>query len=135
MSWLTNGSPIMKNKLKDATFFTFKYAFNTFKRNLPNNQLVSSITAVDLIEVLEKLLYTEYLANNYISMMKEKLNKLFIYAVKHHYIDSNPMKQVTIERKREFRSGKIKDKFLEDDEYTRLVRYVDQGNKRYSIFF
>lgn len=127
--------PFYKKQVKEATYFTTKYAFNTFKKNLPDSWLVSSITASDIIEVLEKLLYTENLANNYISMMKGKLNKLFTYAVKHNYIAANPMPEVIIERKRDNRTGKIKDKFLEDDEYERLVKYVDQRNKRYSLFF
>lgn len=127
--------PYYKKQVKEATYVTTKYAFNTFKNNLPYNWLVSTITPTDLVEVLEKLLYSENLANNYISMMKGKLNKLFSYAAKHHYIETNPIPQVVVERKRDERSGKIKDKFLEDDEYKRLVEYVDQHNKRYSLLF
>ena len=127
--------PYYEKQVKEATYFTTKYAFNTFKKNIPETWLVASITPVDLVEVLEKLLYTEDLANNYISMMKGKLNKLFTYAVKHSYIEKNPMPEVKIERKRDVRTGKIKDKFLEDDEYLRLVKYVDQRNRRYSMFF
>ena len=45
------------------------------------------------------------------------------------------MWDVSIDYKREEVSGKIKDKFLEDDEYKRLIDYSMKHNKRYGLLF
>lgn len=70
-----------------------------------------------------------------ISIIKSKLNLLFSYAVKKQYIVVNPVQEIAIEYKRESRTLEIKDKFLEDDEYERLINYTSVHNKRYAAFF
>ncbi|MFC4771924.1 tyrosine-type recombinase/integrase [Enterococcus hermanniensis] len=127
--------PYYQKQVKEATYYATKYTFNTLKNYIPDTWIVSSITASDLVDVLEKILYSNDLSNNYISTMKGKMNKLFTYAVKRQYIDANPIAGVVIERKLDNRSGKIKDKFLEDDEYSRLIDYVAPRNKRYALLF
>ncbi|XBO85172.1 tyrosine-type recombinase/integrase [Enterococcus faecium] len=47
----------------------------------------------------------------------------------------NPINEVVIDYKRESKTIKIKHKFLEDDEYKRLVAFTTSHNKRYSLLF
>ncbi|MFC0278144.1 tyrosine-type recombinase/integrase [Enterococcus devriesei] len=127
--------PYYQKQVKEATYFSTKYTFNTINKYVPGTWVVSSITTADIIEVLEILLYDQDLSNRYISTMKGKLNKLFTFAVKRQYIHENPIPGVIVDRKIDGKGGKIKDKFLEDDEYSRLIDYVSPRNKRYTLLF
>ncbi|RCT64506.1 site-specific integrase, partial [Enterococcus faecium] len=79
------------------------------------------------------MIYKDDLSNKYVSVIKSKLNLLFSYAMKKGYVEKNPIDEVVIDYKRESKTIKIKDKFLEDDEYNRLVDFTTSHNKRYSL--
>lgn len=127
--------PIYKHQVKESTYFPTKNILNTIKKKIPSNHVLSGISTTDLNNLFEELLYKDNLSNKYVSVIKAKISLIFAYAEKKNYVLNNPMNSVTIDYKREGKTSKIKDKFLEDDEYTRLIDYTMKHNKRYGLLF
>lgn len=126
---------IYKNQVKESTYFPTKNILNTIKKKFPEDCLVSFISTIDLNNLFEDMLYNDNLSNKYVSIIKSKLNLIFLYAVKKGYITENPVENTTIDYKRVAKTQRIKDKFLEDEEYERLIAYSENHNKRYSLLF
>ena len=57
------------------------------------------------------------------------------YAVRKGYITVNPLDTVELNYKKEFKTAKIKDKYLKDDEYQSLIDYTMNHNERYGLLF
>ncbi|MGK0551952.1 tyrosine-type recombinase/integrase [Enterococcus faecalis] len=127
--------PIYKQQVKESTFYPTKNILNTVKNKISGDVIVSAISAVYLNNIFEEMIYKDYLSNKYVSVIKAKLNLIFSYALKKGYILNNPINDVKIDYKREEKSFKIKDKFLEDDEYARLVNFSMRHNIRYGLLF
>lgn len=126
---------IYKKQVKESTYYPTKNILNTIKKKIPETYIVSGINTVDLNNIFEDMIYKDDLSNKYVSVIKSKLNLLFSYAMKKGYVEKNPINEVVIDYKRESKTIKIKDKFLEDDEYKRLVDFTTSHNKRYSLLF
>lgn len=127
--------PVYINQVRESTYLPTKNLLKTVKKEIPADQIISQISTTDLNDLFEKLLYEKKLSNKYVSVIKSKINLIFNYALKKQYILENPMRDVSIDYKREEISRKIKDKFLEDDEYKRLIDYSMKRNKRYGLLF
>ncbi|MDQ8450229.1 site-specific integrase [Enterococcus faecium] len=126
---------IYKRQVKESTYYPTNNILNTIKKKIPETYIVSGINTVDLNNIFEDMIYKDDLSNKYVSVIKSKLNLLFSYAMKKGYVEKNPINEVVIDYKRESKTIKIKDKFLEDDEYKRLVDFTTSHNKRYSLLF
>ncbi|HEM7367544.1 TPA: site-specific integrase, partial [Enterococcus faecium] len=126
---------IYKRQVKESTYYPTNNILNTIKKKMPETYIVSGINTVDLNNIFEDMIYKDDLSNKYVSVIKSKLNLLFSYAMKKGYVEKNPINEVVIDYKRESKTIKIKDKFLEDDEYKRLVDFTTSHNKRYSLLF
>lgn len=126
---------IYKRQVKESTYYPTNNILNTIKKKIPETYIVSGINTIDLNNIFEDMIYKDSLSNKYVSVIKSKLNLLFSYAMKKGYVEKNPIDEVVIDYKRESKTIKIKDKFLEDDEYKRLVDFTTSHNKRYSLLF
>ena len=126
---------IYKSQVKESTYYPTKNILNTVKKKIPENYLVSGLSTVDFNNLFEDMIYKDSLSNKYVSIIKSKLNLILSYAVKKGYILENPIDKVSIDYKRESKTLKIKEKFLEDDEYEKLVSYTESHNIRYSLLF
>lgn len=127
---------IYKQQVRESTYLSTWDLLNGVKNEIGNDTLVRNIDTVLINNVLENLIYGEKnLSNKYISIIKSKLNLIFKYSVKKGYIALNPIERVTIEYKKQGPPLKVKDKFLEDDEYIKLVQYTASHNERYSLLF
>ena len=126
---------IYKRQVKESTYYPTNNILNTIKKKIPETYIVSGINTIDLNNIFEDMIYKDDLSNKYVSVIKSKLNLLFSYAMKKGYVEKNPINEVVIDYKRESKTIKIKDKFLEDDEYKRLVDFTTSHNKRYSLLF
>ncbi|MDR1568822.1 MAG: site-specific integrase [Streptococcaceae bacterium] len=127
--------PIYMQQVKSATIVQTKFIIETCFEILDKDSFVRKIDAPKLNKMFYELLYTKKLSNKYVSIMKSKLSTMFKYAKNKGYILSNPINEVEIDYKRENKSVKIKDKFLEDDEYKKIIEYSMGHNKRYGLFF
>ncbi|MGM0174133.1 tyrosine-type recombinase/integrase [Enterococcus sp. DIV0800] len=126
---------IYKKSVAESTYLTTNNLMTAVKNDIGKETLVSRIDSNLINDILEKYLYEKRLSNKYVSVIKSKINLIFKYALKRGYIRENPIDKVTVDYKPEFKTEKIKDKFLEDEEYKKIIEYTDAHNKRYSLLF
>ena len=126
---------IYKKNVKRTTFLSVETQYEEFEEFIGPERIITTITTQDLNRFFDFLLYLKNLANQTTSTYKSRLNKLFQYAVKNGYIETNPIEACIIEYKARTESKKNPDKFLEDDEYNRLIEYTRKLNLRYAMFF
>jgi len=126
---------IYKKNVKRTTFLSVETQYQEFEEFIDSKRIITTITTQDLNRFFDFLLYQKNLANQTTSTYKSRLNKLFQYAVKNGYIETNPIESCIIEYKARTESKKNPDKFLEDDEYNRLIEYTRKLNLRYAMFF
>lgn len=126
---------IYKKNVKRTTFLSVETQYQEFEEFIDSNRIITTITTQDLNRFFDFLLYQKNLANQTTSAYKSRLNKLFQYAVKNGYIETNPIEGCIIEYKARTESKKNPNKFLEDDEYNRLIEYTRKINLRYAMLF
>lgn len=126
---------IYKKNVKRTTFLSVERQYEEFEEFVDSKRIITTITTQDLNRFFDFLLYQKNLANQTTSTYKSRLNKLFQYAVKNGYIETNPIEACIIEYKVRTESKKNPNKFLEDDEYNRLIEYTRKINLRYAMFF
>ena len=126
---------IYKKNVKRTTFLSVERQYEEFEEFIDSKRIITTITTQDLNRFFDYLLYQKNLANQTTSTYKSRLNKLFQYAVKNGYIETNPIEGCIIEYKARTESKKNPNKFLEDDEYNRLIEYTRKLNLRYAMFF
>lgn len=126
---------IYKKNVKRTTFLSVERQYEEFEEFIDSKRIITTITTQDLNRFFDFLLYQKNLANQTTSTYKSRLNKLFQYAVKNGYIETNPIEACIIEYKVRTESKKNPNKFLEDDEYNRLIEYTRKINLRYAMFF
>lgn len=126
---------IYKKNVKRTTFLSVETQYQEFEEFIDSKRIITTITTQDLNRFFDFLLYHKNLANQTTSAYKSRLNKLFQYAVKNGYIETNPIEACIIEYKVRTESKKNPNKFLEDDEYNRLIEYTRKINLRYAMFF
>lgn len=126
---------IYKKNVKRTTFLSVETQYEEFEEFIGPERIVATITTQDLNRFFDFLLYQKNLANQTTSAYKSRLNKLFQYAVKNGYIETNPIEACIIEYKTRTESKKNPNKFLEDDEYNRLIEYTRKINLRYAMLF
>lgn len=126
---------IYKKNVKRTTFLSVERQYEEFEEFIDSNRIITTITTQDLNRFFDFLLYQKNLANQTTSAYKSRLNKLFQYATKNGYIETNPIEACIIEYKARTESKKNPNKFLEDDEYNRLIEYTRKINLRYAMLF
>lgn len=126
---------IYKKNVKRTTFLSVERQYEEFEDFIDSKRIITTITTQDLNRFFDFLLYQKNLANQTTSTYKSRLNKLFQYAVKNGYIETNPIEACIIEYKVRTESKKNPNKFLEDDEYNRLIEYTRKINLRYAMLF
>lgn len=126
---------IYKKNVKRTTFLSVERQYEEFEEFIDSKRIITTITTQDLNRFFDFLLYQKNLANQTTSTYKSRLNKLFQFSVKNGYIETNPIEDCIIEYKVRTESKKNPNKFLEDDEYNRLIEYTRKINLRYAMFF
>lgn len=126
---------IYKKNVKRTTFLSVETQYEEFEEFIGPERIIATITTQDLNRFFDFLLYQKNLANQTTSAYKSRLNKLFQYAVKNGYIETNPIEGCIIEYKTRTESKKNPNKFLEDDEYNCLIEYTRKINLRYAMLF
>jgi hypothetical protein len=126
---------IYKKNVKRTTFLSVETQYEEFEEFIGPERIIATITTQDLNRFFDYLLYTRNISNATTSTYKSRLNKLFQYAVKNGYIETNPIEACIIEYKARTESKKNPNKFLEDDEYNRLIEYTRKINLRYAMLF
>ncbi|WP_347564877.1 hypothetical protein DOK67_0002811 [Enterococcus sp. DIV0212c] len=129
-------SKIYKQQVRESTYLSTMDLLNGVKDKIGNDTLVNKIDTILINNTLEDFLYGERnLSNKYVSIIKSKLKIIFRYATKKGYITNNPVDKVEIQYKRDQSSSKIRDKFLETEEYDEIIAISMYHNRRYGLLF
>ena len=104
---------IYKKNVKRTTFLSVERQYEEFEEFIDSKRIITTITTQDLNRFFDFLLYQK----------------------KNGYIETNPIEDCIIEYKVRTESKKNPNKFLEDDEYNRLIEYTRKINLRYAMFF
>lgn len=126
---------VYQKQVAEGTYLPTKNALKRVIRDIGEDTLVSNINTLLLNEILDRYIYKDNLSNKYVTILKTKINLIMKYAIRKGYIKDNPVDKVELNFKREFKTEKIKDKFLEDDEYKKIIDYTEKHNERYSLLF
>lgn len=124
-----------KKQVAESTYFSTNNLMKAVKEDIGKNTLVSRIDNRLLDDMFDKYLYDKNLSNKYVAIIKTKINLVFKYAIKKDYISTNPLDKVELNYKKEFKTAKIKDKYLEDVEYDSIIRFSMNHNERYGLLF
>nr|DAL95509.1 MAG TPA: Integrase [Caudoviricetes sp.] len=124
-----------KKQVAESTYFSTNNLMKAVKEDIGKNTLVSRIDNRLLDDMFDKYLYDKNLSNKYVAIIKTKINLVFKYAIKKDYISTNPLDKVELNYKKEFKTAKIKDKYLEDVEYDSIIRFSMDHNERYGLLF
>lgn len=126
---------VYKQQVAEGTYYPTKDMLKAPLKDIGHDAIVNKIDYVFLNKILDGYVYEKELSNSYVSTIKSKLNQMMKYAVRQGYIINNPIEKVEINFKRNTGGQKIKDKFLEDDEYKQLIAYTEKANSRYALLF
>ena len=124
-----------QTQVEEGTYLPTKNALKRVIKDIGEDTIVSKIDASLINDILDQYLYKDNLSNKYVTIIKSKINLIMKYAVRKNYISNNPIDKVELNFKREFKTEKIKDKFLEDNEYKKIIDYTEKHNERYSLLF
>lgn len=124
-----------KKQVAEGTYLPTKNLMKAVISDIGENTLVSRIDERLLTNILDKYLYEKNLSNKYVSIIKTKINLVLKYALKNEYIQINPIDKVELNYKKEFRTNKIKDKYLKDSEYKSIIDFTMNHNERYGLLF
>lgn len=121
--------------MSEGTFEVTQFMLRNVLSRVGENTLVSQINYRVLTKVFDDLIYKKNLSNRYVNITKAKTNLLMKFALRRGYISENPVSKVDLNFKRDPTPKKIYDKYLEDDEYTHVIEYTMDQNKRYGLLF
>ncbi len=124
-----------QKQVAESTYLSTKNLMNAVKEDIGKDTLVSKIDTRLLNDLFDYYLYDKNLSNKYIAIIKTKINLILKYAIRKDYISENPMEKVEINYKKEFKTTKIKDKYLEDIEYQNIINFSMSHNERYGLLF
>lgn len=124
-----------KKQVAEGTYLPTKNLMKAVIVDVGENTLVSRIDDRLLGDILDRYLYEKNLSNKYVSIIKTKINLVLKYAIRKGYISDNPLDKVELNFKKEFKTAKIKDKYLEDSEYKSLIDFTMNHNERYGLLF
>lgn len=124
-----------QKQVAESTYLSTKNLMNAVKEDIGKDTLVSKIDTRLLNDLFDYYLYDKNLSNKYVAIIKTKINLILKYAIRKDYISENPMEKVEINYKKEFKTTKIKDKYLEDIEYQNIINFSMNHNERYGLLF
>ncbi|MDT2599437.1 tyrosine-type recombinase/integrase [Enterococcus hulanensis] len=124
-----------KKQVAESTYMSTNNLMKAVKADIGEDTLISRIDSRLINEILDKYLYDKDLSNKYVAIIKTKINLVLKYALRKDYITVNPMDKVQVDYKKEFKTVKIKDKYLEDTEYESIISFTMAHNERYGLLF
>ncbi len=124
-----------KKQVAESTYMSTNNLMKAVKADIGEDTLISRIDSRLINEILDKYLYDKNLSNKYVAIIKTKINLVLKYALRKDYITVNPMDKVQVDYKKEFKTAKIKDKYLEDTEYESIISFTMAHNERYGLLF
>ena len=127
--------PIYKQQVRRTTYLATVANIQTLLGVINKDTLLSQLDSSILSRSFDELLFKHDLSSKYVSIIKSKLNQAIKFAIKQNYLKDNPLDKVELSPKKSNHGTKIKDKFLEKDELTKLFDYIQKKHPNYVPIF
>lgn len=128
--WLKDREAFTKAKTYEASLSRAKKIVS----ELGEDVLVEKVTAPLLEDMLNNMIYKEEYKNSTVSQCKNAARLMFQYAVKHRYAKDNPAENLEISYRSDELTQQPEEKFLDDDELRKVLRYMYQVSPHYGRF-
>lgn len=128
--WLAN----YKHLVKTHTYINSESRSKKLVNDLGKDVLVEKVTPVFLEDYLNGLIYKDDYKNSSVEKFKGTLGNMFRYALKHNYIKKNPILDVEVKYKSDENTEKAEEKFFDDDELNKVLKYMYARSPHYGRF-
>ncbi|WP_171333432.1 tyrosine-type recombinase/integrase [Enterococcus cecorum] len=127
--WLS----VYEKQVEDTTYSIAKQFKVKVNNYFSSDALVTRISITDWNNFLHDLAYVKNLSNGTVDTYKRKTSVFLAYCIQKGYIDEINTSKIAFQRKKED-DDNIEEKFLEDDEYEKVIAAFND-NKRYKSLF
>lgn len=123
-----------KDLAKTNTYDNAESRARKIVNDLGGDVLVEKVTPALIEDYLNGLLRKENHKNSTVTKFKGAFGKMFRYAVKHNYVKSNPVQYVKVQYKSDEKTEKTEEKFLDDDELDKVLKFMYAHSPHYGRF-
>ncbi len=125
---------VAKQQLAHTTWYRKKTTLQKINREWGTKIIAKNITSQFINKYLDSLLYDNpcHYSNGTVNSYKSCISGVFDLGIRYGYISKNPVNQVKITWKSQSkkRHEEIENKYLEDDEYAKILAYCDKHNRQ-----
>lgn len=125
--WLSEYQQLVKPNTYSSTINSF---IPFFRKNFDFNILINNLTADYISKRFEEIQFKDEFAISTLKMMFAKLSVFLKWCAKRNYLKIDVINNVNIQWKKS-KTLKISDKFLEQDELEKFLKYAWNRNKSY----
>lgn len=123
---------IGEKKYRRATYYNYQSMQHTMLTELGGDVLVENLTPRTVSRFIESLMYGDRnISGTYAAKYKYFFHEVMNYAVKNSYAKENPVDKIDVDYK-SIVSGKIENKFLEENELKAFFKYAYNHNTTYA---
>lgn len=123
-----------KNLVKTHTYINSESRAKKLINDLGEDILVEKVTPALLEDYLNRLVHKDDYKNSSVEKFKGTLGTMFRYALKHNYVKTNPINKVEVNYKSDENSEKPEQKFFDDDELDKILKYMYARSPHYGRF-
>lgn len=123
-----------KNLVKTHTYINSESRAKKLINDLGEDILVEKVTPALLEDYLNRLVHKDGYKNSSVEKFKGTLGTMLRYAVKHNYTKANPVDKVEVNYKSDENSEKPEQKFFDDDELDKVLKYMYARSPHYGRF-
>lgn len=123
-----------ENLVKTHTYYNSLSRANKMVNDLGEDVLVEKVTPALLEDYLNRLIHMDDYKNSSVEKFKGTLGTMFRYAVKHNYAKTNPINKVEVNYKSDENLEKPEQKFFDDDELDKVLKYMYARSPHYGRF-
>lgn len=123
-----------KDLVKTHTYINAKSRAKKIVEDLGDDVLAEKVAPALLEDYLNRLLHKDDYKNSSVEKFKGTLGNMFRYAVKHNYVKINPVNRVEVKYKSDEKTEKAEEKFFDDDELDKVLKYMYDRSPHYGRF-
>lgn len=124
----------IKHQVKKNTYRNSTSRLKLLIKELGEDTLIGNISPLFLSHFFDQLISTNHYKNSTIQKFKGSLNMLFKFAVKNGYLNTNPLSRVEINYPHQTYLEQPEQKYLDDDELTKILSYMYRRSPHYGRF-
>ncbi|AYG01675.1 tyrosine-type recombinase/integrase [Lactococcus allomyrinae] len=121
-------------QVRSSTAYTVKGNVKLILEMVDKDTVATKITTQFLRKKFEKVMLGDRdISINYARSIRTRLKSIFEYGIDHHYLKENPIDRLKMPKKKKEIQA-ITEFFLEENELSDLMEYLENHNQRYFLF-